>query len=512
MSLIATGREMSGSTVATVLRIATRFRFGVPPALSAILIVAMASVIAGCGSGGGPAGSSGNPPPAEANSTVTVVLSGTANDQLSEFDIEFQSITLTGTGGKTVTLLSQSQTSEFIHVNGTTEPLLTVTVPQDVYTAATVVVGGAQFTCVSLNQLGGIDVSEFAYGVTPSSNVSVTLPAPITVSGDSMGLVLTMLVSQSASYSNCQGGGSGSTYAITPTFSLTPLALSTQPTTAANGAVTSLDGQVSALDTGSTGFQLLLPVYLTQPATTLRVNTNNATVWQGIASFAALAAGTFVDLDGAIQADGSLLATRIAVEDSSAVDVQRGPILFVSNSSSPVMYMDPRQEQGMDRRVDMETFNFGSATFQISGQLNNVQTLPFTPSFAASNMVPGQSVYISSPAFLLTGSYLAVATTITLMPQTINATVVGSSTSGNFTVYNVALGAYDPFPSLAVQPGQTALLTDPNNVEVYVDSQTLMLNSSAPAVGNTLRFYGLVFNDNGTLRMDCAQISDGVTI
>jgi hypothetical protein len=312
----------------------------------------MASVLAGCGSGGGPAGLSGNPPPAEANSTVTVVLSGTANDQLSEFDIEFQSITLTGTGGKTVTLLSQSQTSEFIHVNGTTEPLLTVTVPQDVYTAATVAVGGAQ----------------------------------------------------------------------------------------------------------------------------------------------------------------SLLATRIAVEDPSPVDVQRGPILFVSNSSSPVMYMDPRQEQGMDRRVDMETFNFGSATFQISGQLNNLPTLPFTPSFAASNMVPGQNVYISSPAFLLTGPYLAVATTITLMPQTINATVVGSSTSGNFTVYNVALGAYDPFPSLAVQPGQTALLTDPNNVEVYVDSQTLMLNSSAPAVGNTLRFYGLVFNDNGTLRMDCAQISDGVTI
>jgi len=23
-------------------------------------------------------------------------------------------------------------------------------------------------------------------------------------------------------------------------------------------------------------------------------------------------------------------------------------------------------------------------------------------------------------------------------------------------------------------------------------------------------FYGLVFNDNGTLRMDCAQIMDGV--
>jgi len=33
----------------------------------------------------------------------------------------------------------------------------------------------------------------------------------------------------------------------------------------------------------------------------------------------------------------------------------------------------------------------------------------------------------------------------------------------------------------------------------------------ALAPGSTLRFYGLVFNDNGTLRMDCAQVNDGVT-
>jgi hypothetical protein len=30
------------------------------------------------------------------------------------------------------------------------------------------------------------------------------------------------------------------------------------------------------------------------------------------------------------------------------------------------------------------------------------------------------------------------------------------------------------------------------------------------ASGGTFRFYGLVFNDNGTLRMDCAQVNDGV--
>jgi hypothetical protein len=32
------------------------------------------------------------------------------------------------------------------------------------------------------------------------------------------------------------------------------------------------------------------------------------------------------------------------------------------------------------------------------------------------------------------------------------------------------------------------------------------------AAGSTLRFYGLVFNDQGVLRMDCAQINDGVPL
>jgi hypothetical protein len=61
-----------------------------------------------------------------------------------------------------------------------------------------------------------------------------------------------------------------------------------------------------------------------------------------------------------------------------------------------------------------------------------------------------------------------------------------------------------------VQPGQTTLLTNPNQVVVYVDSNTLQLNTLPLGVGSVLRFNGLVFNDNGTLRMDCAQVNDGV--
>jgi len=73
----------------------------------------------------------------------------------------------------------------------------------------------------------------------------------------------------------------------------------------------------------------------------------------------------------------------------------------------------------------------------------------------------------------------------------------------------VTLAPYDLFPQFAVQPGQTTLLTSPNTVVVYADSNTQMLNSTPISVGGVFRFYGLVFNDNGTLRMDCAQVNDG---
>jgi hypothetical protein len=126
-------------------------------------------------------------------------------------------------------------------------------------------------------------------------------------------------------------------------------------------------------------------------------------------------------------------------------------------------------------------------------------------------MVAGQTVYISTPAFQYTEQYQATATTVTLMPQTINGTVTGISTSGGFTVYSVALGSYDMFPNLAQQPGQTTLLTNPGTIEVYADTNTTMPTAAVPKPGDTLRFYGLVFNDQGTLRMDCAQVEAGVT-
>jgi hypothetical protein len=477
--------------------------------LSLVVMVAV-GLTTGCGGG------SRTPPPPKGNTQVTVALTSSANDQLSQFDLGFESLTLTSKSGNTVTLQSSTdgQPAEFIHLNGGVEPLTTATVAQDVYTSAIATIGGSQFTCVTLTPQGGLDTSTFAYGYTPSANVTVTLPSPITITGDSMGLSLDLMVSQSAAYSSCYYTGIVS-FSITPTFTLTPVAFSTQPTNPENGLVLGLNGQITAIDAASSSIMLSVPEPNIENTTTLSVSASGSTIYQGIGDFSALAVGMFVNADGGIQSDGSLSATRIAVEDTSAVDFLTGPVMQVApyepGSEEIIGVFFNRLSGGQDPTPLAWEYSIENAVFQISGQQNNLQTLPFVPSFTLSNVVPGQNVYVSSPTLQLMGGTYTPANTITLMPQSIDATVAASSVSGSFTDYTVTLAPYDLFPTLAAQLGIPTLLSDPSQIEVYVDSNTQMLNSQPLGVGGTFRFYGLVFNDNGTLRMDCAQVNDGVS-
>jgi hypothetical protein len=490
-------------------------------ATSFTLIIAAAFLTTGCGSGGGT-----STPQFRGNTPVTVVLSSTANDQVTALELQFQTLTLTSQSGTTATLLSAPTAGptvggEFMHINSAAEPLLTATIPQDIYASATVSLTGGEFACVASGVLDGEQSLSMAFYATavPASTVTVTLPSPITVTGSSMALSLDLLVSQSATIGSCLNVDGFTGYSLTPTFDLTPLNLSSSPTNSGNGAVSGMEGMIVSMNSGGNGFTLSVPEgsFVTR---TLSVTSNSATVFQqGVSNFSAMSAGMFVNMDGGLQPDGSLLATRIAVEDPSAINVMTGPLIQVA-AEVPVLSEFGRQQQGPLLTPGAPNggyleggtyFDFSAAAFQISGQLTNLQTLPFLPSFSASNMVAGQNVDVSTASSLtMEGPNYTPANTITLIPQAIDGTIAGSSTSGNFTDYTVTLAPYDLFPTLAVQQGQTTLLNNPSQVEVYVDSNTQKLNAQPLAAGSTLRFYGLVFNDNGTLRMDCAQVNDGV--
>jgi hypothetical protein len=476
--------------------------------LIALTLLLGIGITTGCGS------TAPAPPKFSGNTSVSVLLSSTANDQVTRFDVAFQTLTLTNQSGQTVPLLSSQQPAEFMHLNGEVEPLMTVSVPQGIYTSATATLGGAVFVCLGQVPGGGLEIANYSI---VNQGPTVNLPSPITVTGSSMGLLLNMQVSTSAVFSDCWTNPAFEGFSMSPTFNLTPLILSTSPTNSENGKVSGLVAAVASVGTTPSSFTLTIAggPYGTR---TLSASSNGATVFQGVSGASAFSPGMLLNVDGATQSDGSLLTTRIEVEDPSAINDFSGPLMFV-DSVDPILQLYGRNELGPLQTIgsqsgiyfDIPSFNFDSTVFQISGQFANLQNLPFVPSFNASNMVAGQNVDITSANFLLAGGTYTPANTVTLVPQAINATVVASQPSGSFVDYTVSLAPYDLFPTLAVQQGQTTLLTNPSQVEVYIDNSTQQLNTQALASGSTLRFYGLVFNDNGTLRMDCVQVNDGVT-
>jgi hypothetical protein len=103
-----------------------------------VLALATVALATACGSGSMSTPSS---PVLSGNTQVTLVLSGTANDQLTEFDLGIEGISLTSQSGKMVSVLSALQGTEFIHTNGGIEPPVTVNIPQEIDNFSALAVG-----------------------------------------------------------------------------------------------------------------------------------------------------------------------------------------------------------------------------------------------------------------------------------------------------------------------------------------------------------------------------------
>lgn len=442
---------------------------------------------------------------------VTVFVSAKANDQLASFFLALESLTLTTDSGQTVSLLEGPQYLELMHVNGKPEPVATVTIPEGVYTSATATVGGSDFWFYGIDPAtGNLESSQDLFQQVPESGATVSMQ-PIAINGSTSGLTLEMQVSQSACWVACNTG-SPTWYSITPSFVLS--AASSTPTGA---SVRGLRGLVSQIDSDGTGFSItsanILLWEMNPPGPSWHISRDGSEVYQGIGGPSQLTVGMAVDVDGSTETNGSVLASRISAYDANTADlsVSTGPLLRIW-ASTPYLFFSHNYVQGLlPGTLGAAPFSFGSSVFQVSPELTNLQELPFSASFTAANAVAGQNVSISSHALAASPPPIYIpATTITLLPQTINGTVSAIGVDGGFTTYTVTLAPYDLFPQLAVQDGQTTLLTNPNTVVVYADSNTQMLSTNPIAVGGVARFYGLVFNDNGALRMDCAQVSDGV--
>ena len=473
------------------------FSLPVPrPLLALLAVFCVAVVLSGCG------GSSSQTVQPGAT-TVVVMASSTANDALVALPLTLQSLTLKSQSGNTVTVFSTPIGAEYIHLNGNPQPLVTTSIPQDTYVSAFAVFGGASPTCVGLHLVNSALIS----GSTPV--VTVNLPQPIQVTGTAMAIDLDLDVSQSFQFAG--GCTLGVSAPLNPTFTLTTMDIAAQPTNSTNGRSVGMDGVITAVNAANGTFTANGLGQPAGPGAVWQASINGSTVFSGVNNLSGLSAGLPVDMDISLQPDGSLLATRVAVIDTNTanVDILNGEVLYQGDRPSSLLALSNLAAGAVSE--NFASVGYAQAASQISSQFPNVKNLPFPAVFQAASATLGQNLLvaanISSAAEFSTNSF--PATTVELVPQTINGTVTAVSASGGFTVYTVTLAPYDLFPILAAaNAGQSGVPTAPNTVQVYADSSTAVL--TPVSTGSVFRFYGLVFNDNGTLRMDCAQIAAGV--
>ncbi len=448
------------------------------------------------------------------NTPVVLLITTTANDALVEFNISFVSLTLTNQSGTVVTVFSGTpftgNSPEFIHLNGTTEPFATASIPDGTYTAATLTLGNCSFTN-EYNSAGSLYTSTWDEGTCSegTGTSTVTLPNPIHISGS--GAVVSLNFQASQSYTLLNGGASTSTatYTIDPVFTLTPVTIGAAPTNIANGQANGISVEINSLNAGDSSFSAT-----TQSGATFTVKSSASTVYQGLTGFSNLAASQIANIDLTIQPDASLVAARVEVDGPSAPYLNSGFSLLnyrttdVEITTANVPLGCPSQT--FYNCAGLYQYEQGT-TYSVSGQFTNFSNLPFTPSFNASAWTAGQ--FVSADLVLGGGSQNEpVAQNIILEPQTVNGTVESVTNQNGVAVYTLVLAPYNLFAVMQASGDATQpAVTDPTTVTVYADQNTQFLNSGMVEEGQLLRFRGVVFNANGVLQMDCNEVLDGVT-
>ena len=476
--------------------------------LLAFSLALAAVLLTGCG-GGSQMG--GTPP--SGNTQVVVLRTSTANDQLVSFQTSLASIALVDKAGDSVTLYSTPFTfgpiREWMNLNGISAPLPAAAVPSGTYTSAVITLYDCSFTTETFDPTANqffTTISAEGLCSEGTGTATVTLPNPIKITGSVMALSLDLQVSQSYAILPTTGLVN---YTIDPVFTLTPVSLAPQPKDESGGKLTVIDSEVTSL--GTDGKTIMLE---TSDGIALTVVSDTTTVFQGVSNFSALAADMIFNFDAAIQSDGSLLATRIEVPNSMTAASVGGPFTIPVIQPGVFETLNLEQNGCTIAQVpfcgNIYHLNVDNV-FGVSGELTNLASLPFPASFASSNFLQGQNVMITSsglPGF----ESVEEALTTTLLPQTLNGTVSGVSNENGFAVYTVTLAPYDLITVLQNYTSDTPPphLSNPSSIVVYADTNASFLNSGTIAVGSLIRFRGVVFDDNGTARMDAIAIYDGV--
>ncbi|MFL6438541.1 MAG: DUF5666 domain-containing protein [Terriglobales bacterium] len=437
--------------------------------LRTVMVTVLVAGISACGGGGNSITPTAQTAiPGNAQSSMAVVnISDAPSDRLVEFEITVDSIVLTKSDNSTVSVLAAPRKIEVTHLAGTNEALTLSAIPQGTYTGATIAVSSPEV--IFINNAGQPVENEnavFATTVTvPISPALVVGAGPVVLSFD-LNAKNSVTIDLASNF-----------VTITPSFSVLTASLPPAGHEAEeeveDGALEHVLGQLTAASATS------FTVEVGQSGTLLTFAINSSTRLDDGATLASVVPNSLVRVEGATQADGTLVAREVEVVGATLQQETEGVI--ITTSGNPV-----------------SSFTFllqdGAGTMITSGMLGSslqVQIGPNTqfrvdngsldmsgwnlPQFTAASLSKAQRVEVDGGA---PNNGVVVANSVKLEQQALTGTVSAFSNS-QFTLTVPADSAF-------------ALLTGMTTVTIYIGQSARVDSGTLLANGATIKTRGLL--------------------
>jgi hypothetical protein len=460
----------------------------------AAAFTAFAIAFTGCGGGNTLSTSKPNPTPA-ATTTVQVNMGDSPSDWMLAFSMNISSMSLTGSNGS-ATVISSSMPMEMMHLMGTMQPLAMISAPQGTYTGASITISSATVMYMDPNTKKPVQKS-----ISGPISANVTFSSPMTVGSSPMAIGFDFDMAHSVT-TDANGN-----FVMNPVFHVTSGAQgSGGPMDFADGGIQGMMGAVSSVSGNSFTMTSM------QAAQSFTFATNSSTTFAN-GSMGSMANGITVMVDATLQADGSLLATRIQSMMNPSGMMGDGLVTAITGQPATAFTMVMQNGVGAGMMASYfaqgATINIDSnATFRVDQDEVDMSVLPFTPVFDASHMYVGQNVMPVSSSGMMGGGMGggmmgggSMAGTITasdlyLEPQGVTGTA-GSSIAPNATsTFTLTLPSDSAF----------ATLTGATSVMIFQQSGTTVSGSGTIAGSSSVHCFGLLFFDGGQWKMVASRI------
>jgi hypothetical protein len=438
--------------------------------LGVALLISLSMLGVGCSSS---SNSSNSMSPSAQSANVFITGEDAPLASVVGFDVTINSITLNGSNNTSVQVLSTPTTVDFARLLGLRSPLGFNSVTAGTYTSATFSLSNPVISYVQMTPTPIVTTMNGTFnssGGPTTTTVTVNFPAAMVVGSNGLaGLRMDFDIRQSVAVD-----GSGNvTGVVNPT--IYAKAVQASDSTA---QITDLMGGLVSVNASGNSFVIQGP-YGHQ----LTVDVNSTTQFNSGWSINNLATPAVVGVQGAYQADGTLIASNVEVITTSQAFLS-GRVLAINPTSGPVqsitLFVGETSGDLVSDSDTIQTINVSAVTQYDVCFFDNLFTNAL---FNDSTVLVGQRVFIG-------GSYSNSVFTpqmISLRFQGVYGTMTGSpnilsGNLGSFELQNNGLIGY----SLGGSP----LTVGTGNLTLFVNTTGLStLNSGEPLVAGGLLFY-----------------------